>query len=58
MKQLNKKEASKKFAATAINYASVCNSCACSGGACVTCKGCKDKGSNVKEVEMIYKDNK
>lgn len=58
MKQLDKKEASKKFGATAVTYASVCNSCACTGGACVTCKGCKDKGSNIKEVKLIYKDNK
>lgn len=58
MKILNKKEASKTFGATTKSYASVCNSCACTGGACVTCKGCKDKGSNVKEVESIYKDNK
>lgn len=58
MKQLNKRNAAKKFAVTDVVYASVCNSCACTGGACMTCKGCKDKGSNIKEVKSVYKDNK
>lgn len=58
MKQLNKNEAAKKFSASEKVYASVCNSCACTGGACMSCKGCKDKGSNIKEVELIYKGNK
>ena len=39
------------------NYASVCSSCACGGGvgSCnTTCKGCKDKNENIKEVRNVY----
>lgn len=55
MKKLNKEKGFKVFGVTDKVYASVCNSCACTGGACVTCKGCKDKGENIKEVKCVYK---
>ncbi len=47
---------SKVIRATEV-YASVCSSCACGGGvgSCnTTCKGCKDKNQNIKEVRKIY----
>ena len=55
MKELNREKMAKKFDANQQLYSSVCNSCACAGGACQTCKGCKDKGENIKEVKKDYK---
>lgn len=57
MKFLNKAEVKKKFTNNAEISASVCSSCACGGGtgSCnTTCKGCKDKNENIKEVRNIY----
>ena len=58
MKELNKEKIAKEFSINQQLYASVCNSCACGGGTAscnTTCKGCKDKGENIKEVRNIYK---
>lgn len=58
MKVLDKQRVKNVVGATAENYASVCNSCACGGGtgSCnTTCKGCKDKSENIKEVREVYK---
>lgn len=57
MKLLNKDEAKKQMNTSFETYASVCSSCACGGGVgrCnTTCKGCKDKNENLKEVRSIY----
>lgn len=57
MKFLDKKEVKKQVYQSSAVYASVCNSCACGGGSgtCnTTCKGCKDKNENLKEVRSIY----
>lgn len=57
MRSLDKKEAKKQMVSFQESYASVCSSCACGGGtgSCnTTCKGCKDKNENVKEVRSIY----
>ena len=54
---LDKKKMANKFNKNTEVYASVCNSCACGGGvsSCnTTCKGCKDKGDNIKSVKKIY----
>ena len=61
MKKLNKEKIAKNFSINQQLYASVCNSCACGGGISrcnTTCKGCKDKGENIKEVINIYKNSK
>lgn len=58
---LDKKAMSEKFSISKEMYASVCNSCACGGGTAscnTTCKGCKDKNENIKEVKTIYSNNK
>ena len=60
MKELNKEKIAKKFSINQQLYSSVCNSCACGGGTAscsTTCKGCKDKGENIKEVRNIYKES-
>lgn len=57
MKFLDKKEVRKQMNKISDVYASVCSSCACGGGTgtCnTTCKGCKDKNENLKEVRSIY----
>ena len=57
MNLLNKKKVADKFNINSSVYASVCNSCACGGGisSCnTTCKGCKDKGENIKSVKKVY----
>lgn len=57
MKILDKTEAKKQMVISSDNYASVCSSCACGGGtgSCnTTCKGCKDKNENIREVRNIY----
>ncbi len=54
---LNKNKVKSVLSFNADVTASVCNSCACGGGVgtCnTTCKGCKDKNENVKEVKEIY----
>ncbi len=58
---LDKKEVVKNYEISKKQYASVCNSCACGGGLGTcnsTCKGCKDKGENIKEIRDIYKVDK
>ncbi len=58
MRALDKEKIKSVLGATVENYASVCNSCACGGGtgSCnTTCKGCKDKSENIKEVKEVYK---
>lgn len=57
MKILDKNAIKKQAVPTNEIYASVCNSCACGGGvgSCnTTCKGCKDKNENIKEVRNVY----
>ncbi len=58
MKFFDKNEAKNKILRNSMEtYASVCSSCACGGGvgSCnTTCKGCKDKNENIKEVRKIY----
>jgi hypothetical protein len=57
MKTLDKNAIKKQVVSSSRNYASVCNSCACGGGvgSCnTTCKGCKDKNENIKEVRNVY----
>ncbi|HIU39938.1 MAG TPA: hypothetical protein IAB68_01370 [Candidatus Aphodocola excrementigallinarum] len=57
MKMLDKNTIKKHMVSSFENYASVCSSCACGGGvgSCnTTCKGCKDKNENIKEVRNVY----
>ncbi len=57
MLEIDKKKLSKDFSKNTKSYSSVCNSCACGGGLGTcnsTCKGCKDKGENVKTVKDVY----
>lgn len=54
---LNKDKLKNNFGVNSEMLVSVCSSCACGGGtgSCnTTCKGCKDKNDNVKEVKKIY----
>lgn len=58
MIKLNKKEVIISMNDKLDVNASVCSSCACGGGSgsCnTTCKGCKDKNDNIKNIQKIYK---